>query len=145
MFEREFKRLESDFYRQLNQIIEPLVRVGVGAPGLVPAGAIVIEIKGRKTGRTTNVPLLATLIGDFVLVSSVRRRSQWIKNLAANPEVRYWIGGQAREASAVVITPGEKTVKGDHLPPLVRYLAAAIRPYSSSFGGGVAILIPRQL
>jgi len=144
MFVREFERLEAEFYRQLNQIVEPLVRAGVGAPGLVPAGAIVVEIRGRKSGRIAKVPLLATLIGDFVLVSTVRRRSQWIKDLAANPEVRYWLGGQAREATAVVLTPSEKTAEEERLPPMVRYLATTLRPYSSTLGGGVAILIPRR-
>ena len=144
MFVRELERLEAEFYRELNRVVEPLVRAGVGAPGLVPAGAIVVEIESRKTGRIAKVPLLATLIGELVLVSTVRRRSQWLKNLTANPEVRYWLGGQAREATAIVLTPGEKIAEVDRLPPIVRCLATTLRPYSSSFGGGVAILVPRR-
>ena len=41
-------RLEADFFRWLNQFVDPLVRAGVGAPILFPAGAIVIETQGRK-------------------------------------------------------------------------------------------------
>ena len=90
------ERLEADFFRGLNQIVEPLVRAGLGAPVLFPAGAIVIETFGRKTGNLSSVPLMAALVGDLVVVSTVRRRSNWLKNLAAHPEVRYWLDGRER-------------------------------------------------
>jgi hypothetical protein len=144
MFIRELERLEAEFYREVNQIVEPLVRVGFGSPGLWPAGVIVVEIRGRKTARTLNVPLLATLVGNLMLVSTVRRRSQWVQNLAVNPEVRYWMGGRSGEATAVVFAPGPETPRLDHLPPMVGCLATALRPYSSVCSGGVAVLIPKK-
>jgi hypothetical protein len=144
VFIRELERLEVEFYREVNQIVEPLVRAGFGSPGLWPAGVIVVEIGGRKTGRTLTVPLLATLVGNFMLVSTVRRRSQWLKNLAVNPRVRYWMGGRSGEATAVVVAPGPDTPRLDHLPPLAGCLATALRSYRSVFGGGVAILIPTK-
>src|ERR1700730_2345986 len=97
------ERLEAEFFRGLNQFVEPLVRAGLGAPVLFPAGAIVVETRGRKSGRRSNVPLLAALVGDLVVVSTVRRRSNWVKNLAAHPEIRYWLGGREREATAYAI------------------------------------------
>ena len=145
MFIRELQHLEAKLYYHLNQIIEPLVRAGFGAPGLWPTGAIVVETKGRKTGRPFNIPLLATFVDNFILVSTIRRRSQWVKNLAANPEVRYWVGGQIGEATAVVFASGLATPRLDHLLPIARSLAIALRPYSSVFGGGAAVLIPRKL
>jgi F420H(2)-dependent quinone reductase len=144
MLIRGLERREAEFYRRVNQIVEPLVRAGVGSPGLWPAGLIVVEIRGRKTGRTFNVPLLATLVGHCMLVSTVRRRSQWVKNLVVNPEVRYWRGGRIGEATAVVFAPGLETPRLDHLPPAAGCLATALRPYSRMFGGGVAILIPKR-
>ena len=144
MLIRELERLEAKFYREVNQIVEPLVRAGVGSLGVGATEAIVVEMKGRKTGRTFKVPLLATLVGNVLLVSTVRRRSQWVKNLAANPEVRYWLGGRAGEATAVVFAPGLVAPRLDHLPSMTGCLATALRPYSSVFGGGVALLIPRQ-
>lgn len=82
--------LEIDFFRCINSVVEPLVRIGFGSPRLWPTGLIVVETQGRKSGRTLNVPLLATRLGALVLVSTVRsRRSQWVKNLAAHPHVRY--------------------------------------------------------
>ena len=69
------ERLETEFFRGLNQFVEPMVRAGLGAPVLFPAGAIVIEINGRKTGRVSKVPLIAALVGELVVVGTVRRRS----------------------------------------------------------------------
>jgi deazaflavin-dependent oxidoreductase (nitroreductase family) len=144
MFVREMARLESEFYRGLNQLIEPLVRAGVGSPILSPTGAIVLETTGRSTGRTYNVPLLATRIGDLLLVSTIRRESQWLKNLAANPDIRYWMGGRSREATAYVITVTLNAPPLDEMPPLAGCLANALIPQSNLFGVSFAILAPRQ-
>src|SRR5256885_13136475 len=136
------ERLETEFFRGLNQFVEPMVRAGLGAPVLFPAGAIVIEINGRKTGRVSKVPLIAALVGELVVVGTVRRRSNWLKNLAAHPEVRYWLGGREREATAFAIAPGIET--RDDLPVRVSCLAAALKQHSAMFGTGFAILMPRK-
>jgi deazaflavin-dependent oxidoreductase (nitroreductase family) len=142
-----FERLEAEFFRGLNQFVEPLVRAGLGAPMLFPAGAIVVETQGRKSGRRSNVPLMAALVGDLVVISTVRRRSNWLKNLAAHPDVRYWLGGREREATAYAIGPGIETAETPgmiaELPPRVSCLARALRQHSSLFGTGFAILMPR--
>ena len=136
------ERLEADFFRGLNQVVEPLVRAGLGGPLLFPAGAIVIETRGRRSGRRSNVPLMAALVGDLVVVSTVRRRSNWVKNLAAHPEVRYWLGGREREGTAFAIGPGIETP--DELPPRVSCLASALKQHSELFGTAFAILMPRE-
>lgn len=142
MFLAGLERLEADFFRGLNQFVEPLVRAGLGAPVLSPMGAIVIEAKGRKTGRRSNVPLMAAVIGDLVVVSTVRRRTNWLKNLAAHPEVRYWLGGREREATAFAIGPGIQSTS--EMPPSVLCLASALKQHSTLFGTGFAILMPRD-
>ena len=138
------RQLESIFFKALNQAAEPLIRAGFGNPVCWPAGAIVLETTGRKTGRIYRIPLLATRIGGLLLVSTVRRRSQWLKNLAMHPRTRYWLGGRLHEASAVVMAPGLATPSLDGTPPLVRFLAGALIPQSQLLGIGFAILAPRQ-
>lgn len=143
MFGQEMARLESEFYRGLNSVVEPLVRAGIGSPLLWPTGAIVLETTGRSTGRTYNVPLLATRIGDLLLVSTIRRQSQWLKNLAANSDARYWMGGRSHEAIAYVFAAGRNAPLGE-MPPLARCLAGVLIPQSNLFGVSFAILAPRR-
>jgi deazaflavin-dependent oxidoreductase (nitroreductase family) len=133
---------EAEFFRVLNAFVEPMVRAGLGSPGLWPTGAIVLETTGRKTGRTFNVPVVATLVGDLVVVSTVRRRSQWVKNLASHPDLRYWMGGRAHDATAFVVTPGLQPSPSDEMPPLARSLVAGLVPLSNLWGASFAVLAP---
>lgn len=141
MAAQNLKQLEADFFRNLNQFVKPIVRLGFGSPLLWGTGAIVLEMKGRKTGRALSVPLVATFIGDLILLSTVRKRSQWVKNLAANPQVKYWIYGQQRDAKAFVFTDGLDKPPVDEMPALAACLARAILPQSKLFGVSFAILI----
>lgn len=49
------------FFRRLNATVEPRVRSGFASPGLLPAGLIVLETTGQRSGETYRTPLLATL------------------------------------------------------------------------------------
>lgn len=143
MAARNLQKIEADFFRNLNQIVEPLVRMGFGSPLPWTTGAIVLETIGRKTGHARNVPLLATLIGDLILISTVRKRSQWVKNLAANNEIKYWIYGQERRAKAFVFADDLEQPSLTEMPVLAACLAGAILPQSKLFGVSFAILVPQ--
>jgi hypothetical protein len=143
MTARNLQKLEADFFRSLNQFVEPLVRAGLGSPLPWTTGAIVLETRGRKTGRPLSVPLLATLAGDFLLVSTVRKRSQWVKNLAAKGDVSYWIYGRQRRATAFVFAAGLESPPVTDMPVAAACLAGAILPQSRLFGVSFAILVPQ--
>lgn len=142
MIAGEMLDLQKTIFSLFNQIAEPLIRAGVGNPILWPTGTIVVETTGRKTGRKINIPVLAARFGDLVVFSTVRRNSQWLKNLIANPEVCYWLAGQKREAIASIITADENTSL-DNLPSQAECLADFLRQQSSLFGISFAILTPR--
>jgi F420H(2)-dependent quinone reductase len=141
---QELEPFEAAFFRSLNAFVEPLVRAGMGSPGWWPTGAIVLETTGRKTGRTFNVPVIATLVGGLVVVSTVRRRSQWMKNLASRPDLRYWMGGRAHDATAFVVGPALSAPGPGVMPPLAEALASALAPLSAVWGVSFAILAPAQ-
>lgn len=144
MTARNLKQLEADFFRNLNQVVEPLVRAGLGSPLPWTTGAIVLETTGRRSGRTLSVPLLATLVGDLLLVSTVRKGSQWVKNLAANSEVYYWIYGAQQRARAFVFAAGVEPPPLTEMPVAAACLASALLPQSKLFGVSFAILAPQS-
>lgn len=136
--------IEADFYRTLNAFVEPIVRAGVGSPCLLPTGLIVLETVGRRSGATHRTPLVAMAIGDHVLVGSLRgERSQWIKNVRANADVRYWLRGQVHEGTALVFPSGQPTPDTDQLPSSVRNIAGGLGILAGEAGAPIVILSPR--
>ena len=138
------RSIEAELFRRLNDVVEPRVRAGWGSPGLVPAGLVVLETRGRKSGRRSRVPLAAMRIGDHVVVSTFRGdRSQWVKNAQADPRVRYWANGRPHEARAVLLSArgAEVDVKG--LPARLRALRRVLEPYTCA-GWAFAFLIKEE-
>jgi len=136
--------IERTFFRNLNRIVEPMVRAGLGSPRIVPGGLIVVEMRGRKSGRTLRTPLVATRMGDYVIVATFRgNRSQWIQNLAADPKVRYWLGGRPRDARAFVIREGKRFRVPKSLPRPLQRVVAFLAPYRKQ-GWAFAVLSPTK-
>ena len=136
------RQFEGDFFSGLNSVVEPYLRAGFGTPGPCANGIVLLETTGRKSGRTINVPLMAVSFGDIVVVSTVRaRRSQWIRNVVANPEVRYWLHGRARKARACVIGDGERAGSRDGMPLRVRAIASMLHPLTITDDVAFAVLM----
>ena len=115
------QRIEADFFRALNALVEPAVRAGCGSPGLLPTGLIVLETTGAKSGQPRRVPLLATVFDGCVFIGTVRgARSLWVRNLVAEPRVRYWVAGREHRGLAQDLRPGSA--------PARHRRAAALRP-----------------
>jgi F420H(2)-dependent quinone reductase len=132
--------MESALFNALNSVIEPAVRAGCGSPGVVPAGIVVLETKGRVSGESRRVPLLAAAFGDTIVVSTVRgRRSQWMANARADGDVRYWLHGRERRGRAVVIAADDALP--DLEQPVARKLSRALRAAAVS-DVSFAMLVP---
>jgi hypothetical protein len=91
-----------DAFRVVNRVIRPLTKRGIGSPPVLGVGAVTVATTGRRTGRRREVPLAAARAGDTVMVSTVRRDSEWVKNLEASPATTVWLDGCAHEAQASV-------------------------------------------
>jgi deazaflavin-dependent oxidoreductase (nitroreductase family) len=142
MLTAHWAQVEAGFFRGLNTFAEPLIRAGLGNPLFWPTGTLVIETTGRKSGRKFNVPVLATRFGELFVCATVRRNSHWLKNLAAHPEIRYWLGGRPHAATAHVIAP-QRSMTGE-LPARVACLAPWLQAQSQLFGVSFAILCPHD-
>jgi deazaflavin-dependent oxidoreductase (nitroreductase family) len=114
------QRLERDLFRTLNRFVEPAVRRGILSPQCAPVGLILLETIGFKSGTVRSTPLLATHVGDYTFVSTVRgKQSFWIRNLQEHPDIRFYKGGRLKMAKSVVITPETDHQVLDSLPWLI--------------------------
>ena len=91
-----------EFFRRLNDVVEPTVRAGVGNPLPIGGGVVVVETTGRRSGLVRSVPLVATRVGSTLVVSTVRSNSLWLKNIEADERIGLWLGGVRRDARASV-------------------------------------------
>jgi deazaflavin-dependent oxidoreductase (nitroreductase family) len=83
----------------INQFAEAIIRAGVGAPCYVGVGLVLIETKGRKSGLPRSVPVLAQRVGNRLFVSTIRKNSQWVKNLVADPAPRVVLHRKSRSVT----------------------------------------------
>lgn len=89
-------------FRVVNDVVRPFTKRGIGAPPVVGIGTVTVATTGRRSGRAREVPLAAARVGDTVVVSTVRRNSDWVRNLETDPTTTIWLDGCARQAEASV-------------------------------------------
>ncbi|MEH6556874.1 MAG: nitroreductase/quinone reductase family protein [Oceanicoccus sp.] len=138
------QKLEREFFRMLNRIVEPAVRMGFGSPRFVPSGLIVLETKGFKSGLLRRTPLAATRLQGHVFISTARgEKSLWVKNLRQQPSVTYHLAGKPRNADAIVISSGNIEHRPDDLPVAIARIIDFLVPYTHA-GWAFAVLSPQQ-
>jgi deazaflavin-dependent oxidoreductase (nitroreductase family) len=137
--------VEQRFFRALNQLVEPAVRRGIGSPRLAPAGLIVLETIGFKTGQTRRTPLLSARLGKYVFISTARGgRSFWVKNLLKQSGTRFYMGGKMREAEAFLVMPGETYQRPESLPGVIGRITDRLAPLADR-GWAFAVLAPARI
>lgn len=75
---RERYRRPSGWYRRLNWL-----GVALTSLGLAPRGVVVLEVPGRRSGRTRRVPVVRTHHAGADHLVSLAGESQWVRNLRA--------------------------------------------------------------
>ena len=139
------REIELQFFRHLNTAIEPWVMAGVGSPGLLAVGLVVVETTGRKSRSPRRTPLAGVLLEGRLIVSTVRgTRSQWVRNAMATPEVRYWIAGNEQSGTAVVLATGLDQ-PSDSYPPLLTRLMTGPLAAAVALGWAFAVITPREI
>lgn len=86
----------------LNRVAVPAVKAGLGSPLRIGLGLVVLETTGRVSGQPRQVPLVAARFGETINVSTVLTKSQWVKNLQAQPDASVWVGGRKRDVTSTV-------------------------------------------
>ena len=84
-----------------------------------------LETTGRKSGQPRRTPIGGRLDGDeFWLVSEFGDRSQYVRNIAANPTVRVRVRGRWHSGTAVLLPDDDARARLAELP---RINSAAVR------------------
>ena len=101
------------------RVIQPLEKFIVNPPvrlawrlGFGPRGDALLETIGRRTGRMRRTPICNGQEGDtFWLVVQHGRRTDYVRNIEANPHVRVRTGSRAawRTGMACVLTTTTRT------------------------------------
>src|SRR5260370_9544240 len=124
----------AEFFGTLNALVEAAVRAGCASPGLLPTGMVLLETTGAKSGLPRRVPLLATVLEGCLFIGTARgARSQWLRNLRAEPRVRYWLAGREHGGAALVFAGVAPRPAAHILPPLARPAAPACLPAAVAF------------
>ena len=92
----------------VNELLTPGIRRGIANPLPLTTGFVILEVIGRRSGELRSTPLLCTDYGRFLLVSTVRSDSQWVRNLSAAGEGSVWLRGRRRRVTAEVYRQGER-------------------------------------
>ena len=83
---------------------------------LVPIQTL-LETTGRKSGQPRTTPIGGRLDGQtFWLVSEFGDRSQYVRNIAANPRVRVRIRGRWHSGTAVLLPEDDARARLAELP-----------------------------
>jgi len=97
-------------YRRTGGRVGGNLRLGAGFRK--PAPTLLLEHRGRKSGKTFVSPVLyITDHSDVIIVASAGGRTenpQWYRNLLAHPDVDIQIGPARRAVRAVVASAGER-------------------------------------
>jgi deazaflavin-dependent oxidoreductase (nitroreductase family) len=107
---RHVGRAQVWIYRKTGGRIGGKWRIGAGFRKPVPT--LLLEHRGRKSGKRFTVPLLYMRDGDDVVVVASQggrpEHPQWYRNLVADPETHVQIGPRRSAVRAVVADPQQR-------------------------------------
>jgi deazaflavin-dependent oxidoreductase (nitroreductase family) len=109
--------------RLANPLVRALLERGVPVPGCA-----LLETTGRTSRLARTTPVGNGLRGStFWIVSEHGRRSAYVRNLEAHPDVRVRVGGRWREGTARVLPDDDPRERQRLLGPRAWLNAAAVR------------------
>jgi deazaflavin-dependent oxidoreductase (nitroreductase family) len=108
------KRRASTFFtaKVLNPVVRAAVRLGLPLPLVV-----ILETRGRKSGRPRQIPVGKALEGDTLwVVAEHGRKASYVRNIEANPRVRVRVGRRWRTGTARILTDDDWRERQRRLP-----------------------------
>jgi deazaflavin-dependent oxidoreductase (nitroreductase family) len=136
---RYLSRAHTSVYRITRGRFGGNLRVGAGFRK--PAPTLLLEHRGRKSGKRFTSPLLYITDGpNVIIVASAAGRDehpQWYRNLLAHPDTHVEIGADRRAVTAVQADPDERT----RLWPLLVQAYADFDSYQSWTNREIPVIV----
>ncbi len=83
----------------VNPVVRALARLGIPLPMVV-----ILETRGRKSGRPRRIPVGKAITGDTLwVVAEHGRRAGYVRNIEADPQVRVRVGRRWRPGVAHIL------------------------------------------
>jgi deazaflavin-dependent oxidoreductase (nitroreductase family) len=99
-------------------------------PSLASESYCYLTTTGRVSGEPREIEIWFGLDGDILyMLSGGRDRSDWVKNLIQEPEVRVRLGDRIFEGRARIVSRGEEDARARHL---------LLEKYSPGYGGDLS-------
>lgn len=92
--------------RCVNPVVDRLLRSRFHA--LAGRHTVLLEVRGRRSGRVFRVPVSAREDASGALVVRSRPGRTWWRNLRGGAPVGVWIGGSRRTGTATVLENGQE-------------------------------------
>lgn len=103
-------RVQVAVYQRTGGRVGGTWRIGAGFRKPVPT--LLLEHRGRSTGKHYTVPLLYLADGDDIVVvasqGGLPKHPQWYRNLLADPDIHIQIGRRRRAVRATVADPTQR-------------------------------------
>ena len=98
-------------------VVNPIVKLAVRLR--LVRGWAILETRGRKTGRPRRNPVGNGLAGDtFWIIAEHGRKAGYVRNIAADPRVRVFVGGGWRTGTAKALPEDDPLERQCSLPAL---------------------------
>jgi len=108
------KRRASTFFtaKVVNPVVRAAARLGLPLPGVV-----ILETRGRRSGKPRRIPVGRALEGDTLwIVAEHGRRASYVRNIEADPRVRVRVGRRWRAGTARVLADDDWRERQRRIP-----------------------------
>ena len=115
LFARALPILHRMFLSLNRWVAVPIIRAGLAPAWGTPFGGyfVMIRTRGRKTGAIRDVPLgYGISDGCAYVMAGFGRRTQWLRNIEADPHVEVWLPGRTFAAIAEEVTDPAERARG---------------------------------
>jgi hypothetical protein len=86
----------------VSRIANPMMVAAITKLGIRPQGMVVLQVRGRKSGKSLRIPVSPIAVNEGIYLLSPRGEAQWVKNVrAASGAAELW---QGRSPSPVILT-----------------------------------------